>query len=67
MSGRTDMSLLDRDIICLSLNISPVDVVMRRTDLEEGSQTLDLRYLPEGGRKALRILYAEMLIICSKR
>ncbi|TKK13667.1 hypothetical protein EcCFBP13530_22975 [Enterobacter cancerogenus] len=60
MTGRADITLRERDILCEYLDISPIFVVMRRNDIQERLDFLDLRGLPESMKKSLIILHHEI-------
>lgn len=60
MTGRADITLRERDILCEYLDISPIFVVMRRNDIQERLDFLDLRRLPEAMKKSLIILHHEI-------
>ncbi len=60
MTGRADITLKERDKLCEYLGISPIFVVMRRNDIEERIDSLDLRGLPDAMRKSLMILHHEI-------
>lgn len=60
MTGRADITLRERDILCEYLDISPIFVVMRRNDIQERLDFLDLRGLPEAMKKSLIILHHEI-------
>jgi len=48
LTGRTPVSLEERDLICSAIGVSPVNIVIRRGDLAESSDYLDLSWMPEG-------------------
>lgn len=66
MSGRREMTMKERDILCDCLDISPIDVVMRREDLQERKEFLDLRELPETMKTSLIILHNEVSLLYKK-
>lgn len=61
MTGRTEMTLEDRDAICAYLHLSPVNIVVRRRDLKNNKDYLDITVLPEGLRSSLFTLYRELV------
>jgi hypothetical protein len=61
MSGRTQITMFERDLLCAYLHISPFDILVRRDDLF-GIDTLDLRVLPGKLRLILVALYNELII-----
>lgn len=66
LSGRADITLKERDLLCIFLDISPIDVVMRREDLLERKDFLDLRGLPEQMKTALIIMHREICQLVKK-
>ncbi|WP_157032695.1 hypothetical protein [Erwinia typographi] len=56
LTGRTDMTIRERDIICQSLGIYPGDVVLQREDLTDNKGFIDVRHFPEPLREAIRTL-----------
>jgi len=53
LTGLTPVSLKERDLICSAIGVSPVNIVIRRGDLVESSDYLDLSWMPEGMQKLL--------------
>lgn len=60
LSGRVALTLDERDALCEALNISPLDVLLRREDLRKKNELLDLRELPHSARNGLLIIYNEI-------
>jgi hypothetical protein len=56
LTGRTDMTMRERDIICQSLGIYPGEVVLQREDLTDNKGFIDVRHFPESLREAIRTL-----------
>lgn len=61
MTGRSQMTLSERDKICDYLHISPVNLVVSRNDLDNTRDYLDITMLPEGLRAGLYSLYIELV------
>lgn len=61
MTGRSEMTLTDRDRICSFLDMSPVNLVLSRKDLNNQKDYLDITMLPEGLKSGLYSLYVELV------
>lgn len=61
MTGRSEMTLSERDEICRYLDMSPVNLVVSRNDLDNRADYLDITMLPEGLRAGLYSLYSELV------
>jgi hypothetical protein len=60
MSGRSDMTLRERDIICSTLCLSSLDVIVGKNKLNRNRDFIDLRGLPAGLGNSIINLYDEV-------
>lgn len=56
LTGRVDMTIRDRDIICNTLGIYPGEVVMQREDLTDSQGFIDIRKFPHHLQEAIRLI-----------
>lgn len=61
MTGRVDMTLNECDIFCNYLNISPINLVSMRKDLNNNMEYLDITGFNSKLRIAIYSLYSEVL------
>lgn len=66
MVGRSDITMRERDLLCKYLGMSPVVLFMKRGDLFNREEHLDLRGLPDDMRKVLILLHNQICVLCGK-
>ncbi|WP_410009778.1 helix-turn-helix domain-containing protein [Pantoea agglomerans] len=66
MTGRTPVTLDARDSICSAIGVSPVNIVIRREDLTENGDYLDLNWMPDNMRKPFNAFCRELKFPCRK-
>ncbi|WP_338383992.1 hypothetical protein [Yersinia pseudotuberculosis] len=62
ISGRIRMTMEERDDVCEAIGLSPIDLVLRRTDLKDREHIIDIRELPTGTQNAIRILCSKLIL-----
>ncbi|AZI53413.1 XRE family transcriptional regulator (plasmid) [Pantoea agglomerans] len=67
MTGRTPVTLDARDSICSAIGVSPVNIVIRREDLTENGDYLDLSWMPDNMKKPFSSFYRELKFSLPKK